>query len=282
VFIDTFAKFKSERSGSAQGNSYGADYAAVSQLKALADEYAVPIVLIHHTRKAGDADSLNTVAGSVGLTGSADATCILTRTRGEDKGKLFITGRDIEEGTSALEFDATTGTWLYLGDAEEMEEANTERDIIEYLDAIADGSPPETASPKDIAEKFDLKEGTAKWMLSKMCQEGKIIRLKRGQYTTENHPNANQAPPPPPPPMNFSGPAVAGTPGANVALHQGGAVVTSTAQPPLPGTGGRTVPAGPVALGGSDDEGMVPDDLSDLFGDDGPDESEDDSDGLVP
>ncbi len=268
VFIDTLAKFKASDSGQGGQNSYGADYACVAALKSLADEYACPIVLVHHTRKAADGDALNTVAGSVGLTGAADATCILKRPRGENKGTLFITGRDVEEGTSALEFDPDTGSWLYLGDAEDMEEANTEKEIIDYLDTLTDSNPPETCSPKDIAEKFDLKEGTAKWMLSKMCQEGKIIRIGRGKYTTENHPNASAAIPPPPVPA--SGMGVAGTPGANVALHQGGAVIPTTAQPPLPGTGGRTVPAGPLALGGSDEdeeygEFEVPDTLDGLI-----------------
>jgi hypothetical protein len=39
--------------------------------------------------------------------------------------------------------------------------------------------------PKEVAEELDMKEGTAKWLLSKMATEGKISKLGRGKYTVD-------------------------------------------------------------------------------------------------
>lgn len=217
VIIDTWAKVKG---GGAEAESmYQADYAAVSQVKALADEYATPIVLIHHQRKQGDGDPLNTVAGSTGLTGAADATVILTRPRGGEEGHLYVTGRDVEETKSIVSFDGTTGQWTWLGEAEDVEESRTEDSIVKLLDGSQD-----PMGPKDVAVALDMKEGTAKWLLAKMVQEEKIVRLTRGKYTSKTNAAATSAGPP--------------------VGH-----LASTVQPPLPGTGGATVPFGTVLVG---------------------------------
>lgn len=177
VMIDTWAKVKSAQSD--QGESmYQNDYANVTALKNLADAYGVAIAVVHHQRKAKDDDALNTVAGSTGLTGAADATVILTRQRGRQDGTLYVTGRDVEETRSVVEFDSETGNWIYMGNAEEVEEKKTEDLIIELL-----LESDEPMGPKDVADALDMKEGTAKWALPKMAQEGLIKKVKRGQYT---------------------------------------------------------------------------------------------------
>jgi len=67
VVIDTLARVRDPKG--AQESSYEADYAAVSELKALADEKGVAIVLVHHVRKMAADDPLDTVSGTTGLTG---------------------------------------------------------------------------------------------------------------------------------------------------------------------------------------------------------------------
>jgi hypothetical protein len=222
VIIDTWAKVKS--SVGERDSMYQADYSAVSAVKSLADNYGCAIVMVHHQRKAADNDPLNTVAGSTGLTGAADATVVLTRPRGAEEGKLYVTGRDVEESMSIVSFDAQTGHWTWLGEADEVEEQNTEKRVIKLLAGA--GLP---IGPKDVAEELEIKEGTAKWLLAKLAQEGKITRVSRGKYTAEEN-------------------------GGGGGKGGGVAIAPVTVQPPMPGTGGVPMAQGPAVIDDDDDD----------------------------
>lgn len=235
VIIDTWAKVKSAVNQS--DSMYQADYSAVSAVKALADLYGVPIVLIHHQRKATDGDPLNTVAGSTGLTGAADATVILSRPRGAEEGHLYVTGRDVEESKSIVSFDGTTGQWTWLGEADDVEESRTEDTVIKLL---SENQQP--MGPKEIAEALDMKEGTAKWMVAKLCQEDKITRISRGKYTSKG----NVPVTPMSPPIVSSGAPTAG-------------VIVSTTQGAIPGTGGKDKPGGMMHLTDEEIEALLAD-----------------------
>lgn len=212
VIMDTWAKVKSAVDGQTD-SMYTTDYAAVTAIKNLADEYNTAIVLVHHQRKAGDNDPLNTVAGSTGLTGAADATVVLTRPRGAEEGQLYVTGRDVEESRSIVSFQPETGMWVWLGEAEDIEERSTEDQVKRLLAA----EYPTPMGPKEVADELDMKEGTAKWLLSKMATEGKISKLGRGKYTVD--PNGTILPGQPPAPggpiiVQGTTPAMPGLPAA--------------------------------------------------------------------
>jgi AAA domain len=113
VVIDTLARMR-DRRGSVQ-DLYGDDYEAIAKLQRLALKYHVGILIVHHTRKSrsdgGDADQLETVSGTMGLTGAADAVLVLRRRRQEKHGKLFVTGRDIEERELNLAWEPRNCHW---------------------------------------------------------------------------------------------------------------------------------------------------------------------------
>lgn len=93
VVIDTLQLIR----GSDADPSYANDYQDIRLLKALADELGISIVAVHHLRKQKDDDPLNTLSGTTGLSGAADAVLILQKVRrGSDIAKLICTGRDIE------------------------------------------------------------------------------------------------------------------------------------------------------------------------------------------
>lgn len=219
VIIDTWAKVQSAIEGAGRGSMYADDYAAVSAVKSLADEYGIAVVMVHHQRKAADGDPLNTVAGSTGLTGAADATVILTRSRGAEDGQLYVTGRDVEESKSMVSFDPNTGMWTWLGDAQDVEENRLEEKVVQY---IKDAGLP--IGPKEVAEGLDIPEGTAKWLLPKLVTEKKLSRPARGKYTV------------------YSDAAVAAPPGGSPV------VVKQAVQPGLPGTDAPVLPAGVVPM----------------------------------
>jgi|GEM_PF-4354222 len=109
VIIDTLARVRLPHSRN--GDAYAEDYAVGETIKKLADQYSVCILVIHHRRKMDAEDPFDTVSGTNGLTGSADATLVLQRDRSTPTATLHVTGRDVEEQTLALAWDAGACGW---------------------------------------------------------------------------------------------------------------------------------------------------------------------------
>ena len=77
--------------------SYGNDYDEIRQLKQLADELNISLMLVHHLRKQGDRDPLNKLSGTTGIVGAVDSVFVLDKSkRGDNLVTLVCTGRDIE------------------------------------------------------------------------------------------------------------------------------------------------------------------------------------------
>ena len=68
VIIDTLAVVRPPNRK--EQGTYDADYAAVKELRDMALEYGIAIVLVHHLRKAEADDPFDTVSGTLGLTGA--------------------------------------------------------------------------------------------------------------------------------------------------------------------------------------------------------------------
>jgi hypothetical protein len=175
VVIDVFTKVRG-RPPVGTNSAYEADYAAIGGIKRLADTYAVPVVLVHHIRKAASDDFLATVSGTNGLAGAADAVLVLERSRAQADGVLHVTGRDVEERDYALAFNADIGAWSLLdGNPEELLMTDNRALIARYIRDYP-GS-----KPADIAEALNLKPDTARQTLSRMARAGQL-RATAGTY----------------------------------------------------------------------------------------------------
>lgn len=110
IIIDTLQKI----SGVEDANSYSETYAFASALKKFADRNDLAVIVVHHTRKMDASDFLNTVQGSIGLTGAADTIMTISKPRNEYEGILKITGRDVEERENGIRFVPSIGTWALM------------------------------------------------------------------------------------------------------------------------------------------------------------------------
>jgi DNA-binding transcriptional ArsR family regulator len=179
VVIDTWEKVRGQRRGR---NAYAEDYAQAAQVKALADEFRVAIVLVHHTKKGEAADFVEQVSGTMGVTAAPDSILVLRRKRGQASAFLACTGRDIEERDDALQL--TDGLWSYLGPAEEFTQSEERAEILAHLrahgparaneiaDATGKGRSTVYRHLKDLVEadfvvnaggKFAAKTPTSPW-----------------------------------------------------------------------------------------------------------------------
>lgn len=75
------------------------------------------MLLVTHNHKSGNANLLNRVIGSTGLTGVVDGIFVLEKTRpAENTAKLTIATRDTESHQVELRFDKLNCRWQFVGE----------------------------------------------------------------------------------------------------------------------------------------------------------------------
>ena len=119
VAIDTFQIVRN----SGADSSYGNDYDEIRQMKRLADELNISLLLVHHLRKQGDSDPLNKLSGTTGIVGAVDSVFVLDKSkRGESLATLVCTGRDFEYRQLELKFSSKDFVWELKSDSREQPE----------------------------------------------------------------------------------------------------------------------------------------------------------------
>ena len=173
VIIDTLQKFRKQLSG--KGSMYAEDYECISQIKAVADKWDVPILIIHHLKKAKEQDDwLNEFSGSQGISGSADTLFALKRQRTDNRAILHRTGRDVEEKDFQMRIDRFG--WVLEGDAELFTMPEWKRQILDYLKEHGQ------CTPMDLAQYLNLNINTAKGNLARLLKEGVLDKAGYGIY----------------------------------------------------------------------------------------------------
>ena len=134
VIVDTFQMVREPSRDSA----YAADYADLTPLKKLADANGIAVVVVHHTRKMGDADVFNTVSGTTGITGCADSTMVLSNVnRADGNATVSLTGRDREFLELKVRFRDCRWHLVEVTSREELEERDVPDDVLRTLDFMA-------------------------------------------------------------------------------------------------------------------------------------------------
>ena len=184
VVVDVLAMFKPARGD--RETLYEADYASLKQFQALAGEFGIGIVAVHHTRKSGSdsGDPVEKISGTLGLSDAADAFLILDR---DGQGtSLAGCGRDIEEIETAVSFDRDACRWRVLGEASEVRRSD-ERSAI--VTALCDS--PEPMSPREVSDAAGLPYANVRRLLVRMHKAGEVEKVKRGLYRLSNTPGHN-------------------------------------------------------------------------------------------
>jgi AAA domain len=180
VCIDTLAKMRPLVGRNEQ--AYAADYRAIEGLQRIAGQYQVGIVLTHHLRKASsEDDAFDDVSGTLGLTGAADTIVIMKRHSGMVK--VYVRGRDIEEGEFAAEFNRESCRWRLVGAADEVFRSQERQAILAVLkDTMRPMSVPEIMAATDRSDRHAIYN-----LLYKMEKAGDLKHAGRGQWA---HPDA--------------------------------------------------------------------------------------------
>ena len=155
VIIDTFQIVRN----SGVETSYANDYEEVRELKALADDLKISLLLVHHLRKQGDSYPLNKLSGTTGISGAMDAVFILDRSKRHANGAtLFCTGRDIENREIEIQLKKENCEWELKGDSLEEPTLSQPEEItllIEMMKQLQSFDGGNT----ELAEKFNSFSG---------------------------------------------------------------------------------------------------------------------------
>lgn len=112
IIIDTLQTVRASTE-----SSYANDYSDLLNIKNIAYEYQISILLIHHFRKQKDGDVFNQITGSTGLQGVVDTMFTMTQARrGEKSCILNCIGRDIEPREMEIE-RTEENNWIKLSDS---------------------------------------------------------------------------------------------------------------------------------------------------------------------
>jgi hypothetical protein len=175
IIIDILAMVRESRKS--EQTTYDADYQTVVDLRNLAIEFGIAIVVVHHLRKADSEDAFDTVSGTLGLIGAPDTILIIKR---DLSGKCVLhgRGRDLIEIEKAISFDRDACLWRIEGDAEPIRRSAERTQII---DAITEAGQP--IGPSDIATATGMKSGNVRRLLGKLVKDGVIERAEKyGRY----------------------------------------------------------------------------------------------------
>jgi len=175
ILIDTLAVIRPVAGRNEQ--AYAADYRALQGLQKLAGELQLGIVVTTHLRKApSEDDPFDEVSGTLGLTGAADTIVVMKRHSGMTK--IYVRGRDIQEGEFAAEFNTQTCRWRLVGDAVEVFRSEARRAV-----ATALKEAKRAMSISDIMAATERRDRHAtEVLLHRMEKAGEVKHISRGLW----------------------------------------------------------------------------------------------------
>jgi hypothetical protein len=176
IIFDTLAGVRPDRNN--KDTLYEGDYRALTELQSWLSEAGIGGIVLHHTRKMEADDPIDSVSGSLGLTGCSDTVGVLAR--GKDGTTLYIRGRDVEEQELATTFSKTSCRWTIMGDAEQVQRHETRQAILHAMGEL-DGLQ-DTVAPEDILHASRTSRVNLDSTLSRMVADGEIVRVSRGKY----------------------------------------------------------------------------------------------------
>lgn len=182
IVIDTLGTIQTMRTIH-QAHSYALDQKDIDQFSTVSKQFNVPIILIHHTRKAVSKDWVDVVSGSHGLSGTVDTIIYLRRDRYSDKSLIHVTGRDIDEEIYELRFIDHTCRWIMLGIQSDLNGLSSAKLAVAETLNMHD----KPMSPSEIAAFLDKSVGSVKKILTNLVADGFILKESHGQYVGRIH-----------------------------------------------------------------------------------------------
>ena len=132
---------------------------------------------LHHTRKTPSLDSIDTVHGSVGVTGGVDTVLVLVRRRDQKEATLHIVSRECDTSSKQMEWDGQLCCWNMLGEAADHRLTGERREVLDFL-----RTAKTDAKPSEIAAVIGKNPAAVRYLLGQLLEEGLITKSHYGKY----------------------------------------------------------------------------------------------------
>jgi DNA-binding transcriptional ArsR family regulator len=153
--------------GKRENDVFRSQYAEVSVVRKLAEDFHTAFVLVHHARKGMADTAIESVAGTGGIAAAVDTLWCLKR-KPEGEATLEVVGREAEEKTFALRFDQEPFGWRVLGD-DAAQLLNAERrQVLELL--REDGA----LTPAQVAVAIGKTQPAVRMLLKRMREDNQV------------------------------------------------------------------------------------------------------------
>ena len=192
VILDTLGSALSAYAHRPQESSYAYDSRILGGFHDIMDSHPdASLLIVHHTRKMGAVDAVDTINGTQGISAAFDTVMVLNRPRQSRAGTLFVTSRDVPENSYEVTFDAQTGLWqLEGGNLEAAAKAAREHEssgrlgesMIRLISVVDNAANPVTAS--DVAGELGWDVTRTRTYLSRAVNAGQILKIGRGLYSS--------------------------------------------------------------------------------------------------
>jgi RecA-family ATPase len=172
VIVDVLERVR-HRSNKAQTSQYSGDYDALMSLHAVASEFQLSVLVLHHQRKQGAEDLMDTVSGTLGIGGAVDTMLVLGKE--DEENFLYGRGRDLEEFTIAVKLDEHC-RWQNLGALSERQVSDEREKIVEVM------KHHRPMRLDEIAKAVGRSKESIKMLISRMRKDGDLVRVSDGVY----------------------------------------------------------------------------------------------------
>jgi AAA domain len=176
VVVDILERVRQLANGKDKRTAYSADYDALIRLHELATEAMISILVLHHQRKLGADDLIDTLSGTLGLGGAVDSVLILGSEPKTTSKFLWGRGRDLEEFSVSVNQN-DKGRWDVLGPRLQNLPSVERENIVRVL-----AESKEPMSIDDIAKACHAEYNNVRQLIWKLKNEGVIETVRRGWY----------------------------------------------------------------------------------------------------
>lgn len=175
VIVDVLQKFRGAKD--VRQGQYEADYAMLSMLHRLAAERpGLTVLVVHHVKKGGTADPIESLSGTFGIAGAADAMIVLTKRMDNERWAVHIDGRDWESFDHDFVWEFRDGVgWHWLGALDTDDLTDRQAEIVAL--AKCDGF----VTPTELASKFGISKQAAAESLRGLVAK-QVLYAEHGKY----------------------------------------------------------------------------------------------------
>ena len=177
IVIDILERVLPRLSKREKRSQYSTDYYGLAMLQEFAKKYpGLCFLVLTHQRKADADDYIDTISGTLGVTGAADAVLILGKDKVSGHKFLYGRGRDLEEFNVIVKQDEHA-RWQVLGTATEGASSPERNQILAVLKRA-----DRPLAIKEIASEIGGKYENVKYLVWKLHAEGHIEKVSTGKY----------------------------------------------------------------------------------------------------